>query len=152
MTHFLKCQWGDDRSWLLIKSTAALPKRTIPGLQDVEAIDPPASHSSNCTAGRFTFADRSDKQKEQRMLGSEHVDRQAAPPKDTQKSSKLKPKHIVVAWYEDKVGDLLNSLAAFAPEGSTVTVVCREKPEVIPLTWLLIDRLSFSQGQGLLRA
>lgn len=84
-------------------------------------------------AGNFTFAKRSEKQKEQRKVGSEYIDRQLHRAHALKSPSKLKPKHIVVAWYEDRVADLLSSLANFAPENSTVTVVCKQKPEVSQL-------------------
>ena len=83
------------------------------------------------TAGRFTIAKRSEKQNEMRGVGSEHSidvgELKTASKKDWSLS---KPKHIVVAWYEDNVGSLLTSLAGFAPANSTVTLVSKEKPEV----------------------
>ena len=65
-------------------------------------------------------------------MGSQHMDKHAMLSAASEEASKLKPKHIVVAWYEDRVGDLLSSLAGFAPKNSTVSVICKEKPEVYP--------------------
>ena len=64
-------------------------------------------------------------------MGSEHMDKHAMLTAASEDASKLKPKHVVVAWYEDRVGDLLTSLAGFAPRNSTVSVICKEKPEVL---------------------
>ena len=44
-----------------------------------------------------------------------------------------KPKNLVLILREDNVGDLANSLQMFAPRGSTVTVISKEKPEVTQL-------------------
>ncbi len=44
-----------------------------------------------------------------------------------------KPKNLVLILREDNVGDLANSLQMFAPKGSTVTVISKEKPEVTQL-------------------
>ena len=41
-----------------------------------------------------------------------------------------RPKNLVLVLREDKVGDLANSLQMFAPRGSQVTVISKEKPEV----------------------
>lgn len=41
-----------------------------------------------------------------------------------------RPKKVVLVLREDKVGDLANSLQEFAPKGSQVTVISKEKPEV----------------------
>lgn len=41
-----------------------------------------------------------------------------------------RPKNLVLILREDKVGDLANSLQTFAPRGSHVTVISKEKPEV----------------------
>ena len=41
-----------------------------------------------------------------------------------------RPKNLVVVLREDNVGDLANSLQMFAPRGSVVTVISKEKPEV----------------------
>lgn len=82
-------------------------------------------------AGRFEVAQRNEKQEKMRLTGQEYVQRLASPKVDAKHSqAKLKPKHIVVAWYEDRVGDLLSSLASFAPQNSSVSVISREKPQV----------------------
>lgn len=39
-------------------------------------------------------------------------------------------KKVVVAWFGDDIGDLAASLAAFAPRGSQVSVVSKERPKV----------------------
>ncbi len=39
-------------------------------------------------------------------------------------------KHVVVAWWKDDISGLLSSLAAFAPRGSVISIVCEEEPEV----------------------
>lgn len=41
-----------------------------------------------------------------------------------------RPKNVVLVLRDHKVGDLANSLQEFAPKGSQVTVVSKEKPEV----------------------
>lgn len=41
-----------------------------------------------------------------------------------------RPKNLVLILREDNVGDLANSLQMFAPKGSTVTVISKEKPAV----------------------
>lgn len=41
-----------------------------------------------------------------------------------------RPKNVVLVLREDKVGDLANSLQEFAPKGSQVTVISKEKPQV----------------------
>ena len=48
------------------------------------------------------------------------------------------PKHLVVAWFEGSMADLALSLAAFAPRGSSVTVISKEKPEVGSLQFCLL--------------
>lgn len=40
---------------------------------------------------------------------------------------------VVVAWWGEDITDLVNSLAAFAPRGSTVNVVAAEEPKVYTL-------------------
>ena len=44
--------------------------------------------------------------------------------------SKIIPKHIIVAWWDQDITDLAKSLAIFAPNGSSITVICSSKPEV----------------------
>lgn len=39
-------------------------------------------------------------------------------------------KKVVVAWFGDDISDLVASLAAFAPRGSSVSVVSKERPKV----------------------
>ena len=39
-------------------------------------------------------------------------------------------KRVVVAWWKDDIGGLLASLAAFAPRGSVISIVCKYEPEV----------------------
>ena len=39
-------------------------------------------------------------------------------------------KRVVVAWWKDDISGLLASLAAFAPRGSHISIVCQEQPEV----------------------
>ena len=39
-------------------------------------------------------------------------------------------KRVVVAWWKDDISGLLASLAAFAPRGSQISIVCQEQPEV----------------------
>ena len=39
-------------------------------------------------------------------------------------------KHVVVAWWKDDISGLLSSLAAFAPRGSVISIVCEDQPEV----------------------
>ena len=43
---------------------------------------------------------------------------------------RTRPKNLVLVLREDNVGDLANSLQMFAPRGSVVTVISKEKPEV----------------------
>lgn len=74
------------------------------------------------------MAKRSQKQEKLRLVGSEVVE-EASKSYDND-PSKLKAKHIVVAWYEPRIGDLVESLSRFAPPGSSVTVIAKEKPEV----------------------
>lgn len=81
-------------------------------------------------AGKFSIAKRSQKQKEMREVGASAIDMQALHAEPKHDAARLKPKHIVVAWYEDNVGNLLTSLAGFAPENSTVTLISKERPEV----------------------
>ena len=50
-----------------------------------------------------------------------------------------KPKNLVLILREDNVGDLANSLQMFAPRGSTVTVISKEKPEVTQLLLMHTD-------------
>ncbi len=50
-----------------------------------------------------------------------------------------KPKNLVLILREDDVGDLANSLQMFAPKGSTVTVISKEKPEVTELLMMHTD-------------
>ena len=38
-------------------------------------------------------------------------------------------KRVVVAWWKDDISGLLASLAAFAPRGSVISVVCEDQPE-----------------------
>ncbi len=38
-------------------------------------------------------------------------------------------KRVVVAWFGDDISDLIASLAAFAPRGSSVTVISKERPK-----------------------
>ncbi|MCJ1468197.1 hypothetical protein MMC07_006825 [Pseudocyphellaria aurata] len=45
---------------------------------------------------------------------------------------KIIPKHIIVAWWDQDITDLARSLAIFAPNGSSVTVICSSKPEGFP--------------------
>ncbi len=53
-----------------------------------------------------------------------------------------KPKNLVLILREDNVGDLANSLQMFAPKGSTVTVISKEKPEVSQLLLMHTDYCS----------
>ena len=39
-------------------------------------------------------------------------------------------KRVVVAWWKDDISGLLASLAAFAPRGSHISIVCQKQPEV----------------------
>lgn len=39
-------------------------------------------------------------------------------------------KRVVVAWWKDDISGLLASLAAFAPRGSAISIVCEDQPEV----------------------
>ena len=51
-------------------------------------------------------------------------------------------KKVVVAWFGDDISDLIASLAAFAPRGSSVSVVSKEQPKVNPITyfpWVLLQ-------------
>ncbi|CAL8463710.1 g3244 [Coccomyxa elongata] len=41
-------------------------------------------------------------------------------------------KKVVVAWFGDDISDLVASLAAFAPRGSSVSVVSKERPKGFP--------------------
>ena len=41
-----------------------------------------------------------------------------------------RPKHVIVVLREEGVADLASSLQTFAPNGSTITVISKEKPEV----------------------
>lgn len=70
-------------------------------------------------------------------FGKKEVDRVPAkspieniPLDQTSDPIRSKPKKLVLILREDNVGDLANSLQMFAPKGSTVTVVSKEKPEV----------------------
>ena len=38
-------------------------------------------------------------------------------------------KRVVVAWWKDDISGILASLAAFAPRGSVITIVCEDEPE-----------------------
>ncbi|KAA6419289.1 MAG: hypothetical protein FRX49_10813 [Trebouxia sp. A1-2] len=59
-----------------------------------------------------------------------------------------KPKHLVLILREDNVGDLANSLQMFAPKGSTVTVISKEKPEDWPTGEGLLPRCRFKHLEG----
>lgn len=70
-------------------------------------------------------------------FGKKEVDRVPAkspieniPLDQTSDPIRSKPKKLVLILREDNVGDLANSLQMFAPKGSSVTVVSKEKPEV----------------------
>jgi len=38
-------------------------------------------------------------------------------------------KRVVVAWWKDDISGILASLAAFAPRGSVISIVCEDEPE-----------------------
>ena len=80
-------------------------------------------------AGRFRPAQQSHKKEKARQTGSDLVTLVAG---ESQGDPLLgKPKHLVVLWLEaERISDLLLSLAAFAPDRSSVTVISRSKPEV----------------------
>ena len=81
-------------------------------------------------------------------MGRELLDKHATRSGASEDASNFKPKHVVVAWYEDRVGDLLSSLASFAPQNSTVSIVCKEKPEVAELSLLSSSRRPVSLTQS----
>lgn len=49
----------------------------------------------------------------------------------TEDPIRSRPKNVIVILREEGVGDLANSLQTFAPRGSKVTVISKEKPEVL---------------------
>ncbi|KAL0047458.1 hypothetical protein WJX82_003858 [Trebouxia sp. C0006] len=59
-----------------------------------------------------------------------------------------KPKNLVLILREDNVGDLANSLQMFAPRGSTVTVISKEKPEDWPTGEGLMPSCRFKHLEG----
>ncbi|KAK9815434.1 hypothetical protein WJX72_003650 [[Myrmecia] bisecta] len=62
-----------------------------------------------------------------------------------------KAKSIVVAWWDDDISDLCNSLSMFAPKGTTVTIVSETKPEGFPdekLSAKLLASCKFAHIQG----
>ncbi|KAL3139211.1 hypothetical protein ABBQ32_005982 [Trebouxia sp. C0010 RCD-2024] len=59
-----------------------------------------------------------------------------------------RPKKLVLVLREDKVGDLANSLQEFAPKGSQVTVISKEKPEDWPTGEGLMPSCRFKHMQG----
>lgn len=75
-------------------------------------------------------AKRSENDEERRKIGSDLATVGGDALQRLTDQHRSQPKHVVVLWFEENVRDLLVSLAAFAPAGSTVSIVSREKPEV----------------------
>lgn len=71
------------------------------------------------------------------MTGLEVVEEAAEHVQDLVDPDMDRAKHVVVLWYQENIADLLNSLGAFAPRGSSVTVISPEKPEVRPTSPLI---------------
>lgn len=59
-----------------------------------------------------------------------------------------RPKNLVLILREDNVGDLANSLQMFAPKGSTVTVISKEKPADWPTGEGLMPSCRFKHTEG----
>ncbi|CAK0785418.1 hypothetical protein CVIRNUC_008627 [Coccomyxa viridis] len=57
-------------------------------------------------------------------------------------------KRVVVAWWKDDISGLLASLAAFAPRGSHISIVCQEQPEVFKDKDKLPRRVKFQWVEG----
>ena len=57
-----------------------------------------------------------------------------------------RPKHVIVVLREEGVADLASSLQTFAPHGSTITVISKQKPEVTaaPLLLLLLAQVAIA--------
>ncbi len=47
------------------------------------------------------------------------------------------PQSIVVLWHSGSIADLARNMQRFMPRGTTVTVVAKEEPQVLPAAPLL---------------
>lgn len=94
----------------------------------------------------FKLANRTEQDKEKRDVGSDLAKLGGDDLRKLTNRHRIQPKHIVVLWFEESIGDLLRSLSTFAPSGSSVTVVSRAKPEV-KLAPTLFTRLPASLFQ-----
>ena len=64
------------------------------------------------------------------MVANNETDVPLSARPDAPSAVRIKPKHIVVAWWDADITDLAKSLSIFAPPGSTITVISAEPPEV----------------------
>ena len=102
------------------------------------------------TAGRFFPVEQAPDEPAQGFYKVE-VDQAPAtspieniPLDQTKDPIRSRPKNVVLVLREDKVGDLANSLQEFAPKGSQVTVISKEKPQV----QAMLQSKRLCQGKG----